>query len=317
MPDLICTSVSLQADKISANLNGQSRDLEYLVKFNLPSATTSHATAANDGTTQVLVVGETRTLAVHTPGYVDGVLQVIESDVEFIVGSADAERLAEDPCAFKVRVQLVPLVRTMEPRPEGENIRWRVDLSVDSTLYTEPVSVDSEGAEIRIQTGEPVDPPLQKEYFDREYNLSFRSDFLDIDNWELCGGNVNDAEITMTVRGQAIVFPVGTLKFMYPRASIVYESDGSSCWQNQAKLLYRKDTWISKVQGKSLYHLDGSGNLVPNRDAKNVPLALPQFLTEDGTDYVRQNEELPDPLEFQVPELVSFAELLDGIATIV
>jgi len=200
-------------------------------------------------------------------------------------------------------------------KPAGTGVKWRCEVSEDTIVYSEPVNVDATGREIRIQTGEPVDPPLEKEYYDERHRFSFRTDTVDDTHIDLCRGNVNNAALTVVVKGRSRTFATGTYKLMDATKSIVYEADGTASWQVTYVFGYRKDTWSRRIQAKSFRHLS-SGKLVPNTNDDGQVLETPQFLNAAGTDWVRPGAALPDPLEFDMEDAVDFAGLMAGITNI-
>jgi hypothetical protein len=300
-----CTQITTESDKVKMTLSGQTRTIVYKVVFDSNQVGPWDAQHASCGDITIPLLSSL--LAGVT------VLPIGTIAMTFIVADVEASRLPEDPKAFKVTVTIEPLVPGNEQKPDGTNVKWRIQLSGDPILYTEPATVDRDGFPVLLPDGEPIIPPLLQEHYDRDYAISFRADQLDFDDWDACAGCTNSESITMTIKGQTKVFAVDTLKFAAPRFAVGYNPDGSSYWEVQYRLQHRIDTWVQKLQPYSINH-EESGNIVPNRDdVAHRPISRPMPLNAGGTDYIRPGGAMPDPRSYNIPSSVSFAGILDGL----
>jgi len=283
-----CEQVILLRDG-STNTNDEKTYTQtYFVQFSDGNATPVDAEYANDGTTSIPYLGY--------------------SFYGRAVKEIQAERMEEDKTCFTVTVSYTNKIDDDDNEgTEGEP--WQLEFNADAITFSEEISEDINGDPIVLPTGEPVNPALQKEYYDEEFTIGFNQDTVPWSDIQTCRGKINSDNITLNFDAAPRTFSPKTLRLT--KANIRWEGYAKG-WRMTYYFVYRPDTFTVKIQAKSFHHLDGTSGLVRNVGANGQVLNEPQFLNADGTDYVTNGGTLPSPLEFEIYEAVAFTTLLDG-----
>ena len=239
-----------------------------------------------------------------------------------------------DPTIFLVTCQWDSLTPGNEPAKS--DAPWNLQFSADGVMYQEPLTKDfsSTPKEIRLLTGQPIEPELLAEYWDSEYTISYRAPVAGFNAAAidaLRGKNNSDA-VTMTIKGITRTFKIGTLKCAKACYSLGMQ-EGAFFWQVAIVLQHRKnilyngslrdtDTWACLIQSRSYMVKDGSTGKLKRQtedhqvSAKGTSMPTPMFHNADGTDWLKEDDALPDVLEFFNLQEVSFSSVLTAISTI-
>lgn len=300
----------------------------YQVKFSDVTATTYDACRASiydtDGTTIIKQIPHRQS----TPPYAG-----------LILTSRDAVKHVSDNQIFYVTCTWETLTFKNEPRPTQPDsshpqIPWNKTFSKDGVIYTEPLikdysSIDGTtglptGNECRLLTGEPIDPPIETEYWDAEYSVGFRVPTVNFiaDKYDKIQGHTNNDQIIFNVKGTTFTFAAGTLKGGKVSYSLGMD-EGNYHWAVNIPLLYRKDGWKKKALSKS-YNVKKSGgglqaattdHQVTKDGSKDVK--EPVIHKSDGTDWIEPGTDSTNSwIQFVALPDCAFTPALTSVLTI-
>jgi hypothetical protein len=244
----------------------------------------------------------------------------------------EAERLTENPLYWAVTVTYsLPssngfAVNETKPAEGGKwnkSIRGRT-LVWEEEIYTAK-NADGEVVTIQNSAGQRFLTGINKQYYDEEFIVNFTTDAPNWSAIQACRGNVNDAEISLTVRGVTRTFAIGTLSLMHVEweYNFNYTNDPDAPDLNfEYSFQYKPDGWAVRKVDEGYYVIDPEGEEVEGPDEYQLPLkAIVDQRTKHDIQlaaFLKDGSLLPAGEDVQlisyfIREKVSFADLLEGI----
>lgn len=282
---------------------------KYLVESDSKNTTCTQARTANDGTVSIpatysLLEGTTWTAAV------------------------EARRMDSNPKWFEVTVTYRKATVEAgsfpkEQKPE-EGGKWNMSILGRTMVYEEEVykAKNSSGVlvEIANSAGQRFENGIMKQYFDQELVVRFDTDSP---NWNAIRdtkGKVNDAEVTITIKGVTRVCPQGTLRFINADWSLSFDQATSANEAHVAMELtfaYRHEGWgIKKIDEGFYIRNTGTTSGREKPLLKIIDNLTGEWIQKPA--FLKDGQLLPDGdpvelLEFFIYEEASFDDLLDGV----
>jgi hypothetical protein len=199
-----------------------------------------------------------------------------------------------------------------EQKPDDERTKWAIDITFGSQPYEKEIQKNpADDKAIVNAVGDPITGVTDTDY-DEVLNVAFTSETGMFDVIDAMKGKVNNSAITVTINGEEITYPAGTLKFL--EYSIQYVLDGSMVIYPRLtlKFLYRADGWTRKIANKGFRKLVSS---VPTwiKDDDGRDITEPVYLTADGTAKLAAGATVATV--DLAPKTADLTALFDGIVT--
>jgi hypothetical protein len=148
-----------------------------------------------------------------------------------------------------------------------------IDVSWDAAEYQEPYEIDQAGNATTSSSGEPIDPPLQRDAGRGMWRIQRNEATFDEDLWEAYR-NVTNSDV---FRGRA----VGTCLMKPIKGQSAYEN-GTAYVRVNYEIHYDPRGWRHKVIDRAFSYLDDDGERQPFRDPQGTPLQAPTLLNGAG-----------------------------------
>jgi hypothetical protein len=215
-----------------------------------------------------------------------------------------------------------------EPKP-AEGGKWNKRIQGRTLVWEEEVwtAKDADGVTVPIvnSAGQRFQRGVNKQYYDEEFILTFTTNAPNFSAIEACRGKVNDAEITITVRGVTRTFAIGTLKLIDTEweFNFNYANDPDSPDVNMMyRFRYKPDGWDVRKVDEGFYVIDPEGEEIEGPDEYQLPLK--RIIDQRTKQWVQDPAFLKDGsllpagedvvlLSFYIDDKVSFTTLLAGI----
>jgi hypothetical protein len=229
-----------------------------------------------------------------------------------ILTGKDGSQLGEDSRLWDVTCTYTLPQPGEEQKPDDGRTRWAINISFSSQPYEKEIQFNpADGKPILNAAHDPISGVMDTES-DEVLNVAFTSESGLFDVIDATKGTVNDADLTLTINGEEVVYPAGTLKFLDYTREYVLDASQEIYPRLTLRFLYRTDGWVRGIANKGFRKLvSGVPTWIKDDDGRDI--TEPVYLTADGTAKLASGSVVNtidlDPIESD------FTDLLAGVQT--
>lgn len=223
-------------------------------------------------------------------------------DLSLVCQSRTAKELPDSGgYAFDVDVEFS--TEGDDPEEEEDPVERPAQIQWGFVSFTETAYEDAAGDPILNSAGDPFDPSIERTYNDPAVTITYNADDFDPSVAIAYQDAVNSDQFT--VAGKTI--EAGLAKMHSIQATRLYEA-GSTFWQIDIVIYFRKDGWVRKVLDQGFQELtNGERPPRPIKDSEGNPLMMPAKL--DGSGAALAEGADPVYLDFTLYETMPFSAL--------
>jgi hypothetical protein len=231
----------------------------------------------------------------------------------FMLTGKDASQVTEDGRLWDVVCTFTLPQPGEESKPADEAVtRWAINITFSGLPYqTEIQKNPADDKPILNKVGDPISGVMDTKY-DETLNVAFTSTSGLFDVIDATKGKVNSTDLTITINGEEVTYPAGSLKFDDYSIEYTLDANGSTYPRLTLKFLYRVDGWTRKIANKGFRKLV-SGKAVWILDDDGQPIREPVYLKADGSDKLAAGA-VVNTIDLE-PKTADFSGLFSGVVT--
>ncbi len=202
--------------------------------------------------------------ATGVPGDGDPLVSGSSPGFALLALAKDAQPHPNDQTLWTVAVTYrTPKATDLLPKPNGTAQKWQVTKAVTPYPVEVPITSDATGKIIQNILGETFTPQPTRVLYDLQININFQTDKFALPAIDAMMGSSNGSTIVLEIGNATQSFAANTLMFNSWSCQENYNPDGELIASASYQLLYRSDTWVTRLPNVSLYHLAGT---IPSQD---------------------------------------------------